>query len=96
MGAPRERLRVVRIRLAIADERRSMSDAHLRQLIGPCGTRSVRRWVFVAPDQLHAQLGALKGRDPAVTGVVLLESRAWLSRRPYHRMRVGGLILAIP
>ena len=93
MGAPRERLRVVRIRLAIADERRSMSDAHLRQLIGPCGTRSVRRWVFVAPDQLHLQLGALRATDPATTGVVLLESREWLSRRPYHRMRVAVILL---
>ncbi|NBX25067.1 MAG: deoxyribodipyrimidine photolyase [Planctomycetes bacterium] len=52
-----------------------------------------RRWVFVAPDQLHRGLGALADRSPADTGVVLLESREWLSRRPYHRMRVAMILL---
>ena len=70
-----------------------MSDAHFRETLGSCSDPDTRTWVFVAPDQLHAQLGALKGRDPAVTGVVLLESRAWLSRRPYHRMRVANILL---
>ena len=70
-----------------------MSDAHFREALGFCGDQGARTWVFVAPDQLHAQLGALKGRDPAVTGVVLLESRAWLSRRPYHCMRVANILL---
>jgi len=70
-----------------------MSDAHFREALGSCSDQGTRTWVFVAPDQLHAQLGALKGRDPAATGVVLLESRAWLSRRPYHRMRVANILL---
>ena len=50
-------------------------------------------WVFVAPDQLHRELGALRDRAPEDTGVVLLESREWLSRRPYHRMRVALVLL---
>jgi len=52
-----------------------------------------RQWIFVAPDQLHAELGALRGREPKETGVVLLESREWLSRRPYHRMRIALILL---
>jgi deoxyribodipyrimidine photolyase-related protein len=47
----------------------------------------------VAPDQLHRGLGALAERSPANTGVVLLESREWLSRRPYHRMRLAVILL---
>ncbi|MFZ4722571.1 MAG: cryptochrome/photolyase family protein [Phycisphaerales bacterium] len=53
-----------------------------------------RAWVFVAPDQLHRTLGAMRGADPGSHGVVLVESREWLSRRPYHRMRVAAILLA--
>jgi len=53
-----------------------------------------RSWVFVAPDQLHRSLGAMRGVDPRTHGVVLVESREWLSRRPYHRMRLAAILLA--
>jgi deoxyribodipyrimidine photolyase-related protein len=50
--------------------------------------------VFVAPDQLHRSLGAMAAALPATHGVVLVESREWLSRRPYHRMRLAAILLA--
>ena len=52
-----------------------------------------KAWVFVAPNQLHRGLGALREADPATTGVLLVESREWLSRRPFHRMRVALILL---
>ena len=51
-------------------------------------------WVFVAPDQLHRRLGAMRTAEPRTHGVVLVESREWLSRRPYHRMRLAAILLA--
>ncbi|MFM7806894.1 MAG: cryptochrome/photolyase family protein, partial [Planctomycetota bacterium] len=56
--------------------------------------RPASAWLFVAPDQLHRSLGAMAGAKPGRDGVVLVESREWLSRRPYHRMRVAAILLA--
>jgi deoxyribodipyrimidine photolyase-related protein len=81
----------VRIRLRDGGESRRMADAVLRSMLP--APREVSRWVFVAPDQLHASLGALRSADPGRTGVLLVESREWLSRRPYHRMRVALILL---
>lgn len=36
----------------------------------------------------------MRDADPASHGVVLVESQEWLSRRPYHRMRVAAILLA--
>ena len=66
-------------------------DALMRQLPdrpAPAG------WVFVAPDQLHRSLGAMATAVPGRDGIVLVESGEWLSRRPYHRMRVTAILLA--
>ena len=51
-------------------------------------------WVLVAPDQLHRRLGVMASAQAGRDGVVLVESREWLSRRPYHRMRVAAILLA--
>ena len=62
----------------------------------PPASRSSRTdphgWVLVLPDQLHPEAGPLSG---GVRGrrVVLVESREWLSRRPYHVQRVALILL---
>ncbi|MEY4833270.1 MAG: hypothetical protein RL527_1483 [Planctomycetota bacterium] len=48
-------------------------------------------WVLVLPDQLTQEVGPL-ARDPR-SGVILLESDEWMSRRPYHRQRLALLLL---
>lgn len=51
----------------------------------PCGG------VLVLPDQLNASIGPLRRGDSG--RVLLVESREWLSRRPYHRARVALILL---
>jgi deoxyribodipyrimidine photolyase-related protein len=53
-----------------------------------------RASVLVRPGQLTCETGPLSERDPASTIVILVESREWLSRRPYHRQRIATLLLA--
>ena len=48
-------------------------------------------WVLVLPDQLTQEVGPL-ARDPR-SGVILVESDEWMSRRPYHRQRLALLLL---
>ena len=52
-----------------------------------------RRWIFVAPDQLTDQLGPLSREPPGKLGIVLVETPAKASRRPYHRQKLA-LVLA--
>ena len=49
------------------------------------------QWVLVLPDQLTQEVGPL-ARDPRA-GVVMVESREWMARRPYHRQRLALLLL---
>lgn len=49
----------------------------------------LRRWVFVAHDQLSDRVGPLLETDPGALGIVLVESREKLRRRPYHRQRIA-------
>jgi len=49
--------------------------------------------VLVLPDQLTRAVGPLAHMAPGTHEVLLVESREWLSRRPYHVQRVA-LILA--
>ncbi|MBM4105193.1 MAG: deoxyribodipyrimidine photolyase [Phycisphaerae bacterium] len=42
------------------------------------------------PDQLSLEASI---RDEEAEGILLVESREWLSRRPYHRQRVGLILL---
>ncbi len=68
-----------------------MPQVQLQSMLGP--PREASSWVFVAPAQLHRNLGALRDVEPARTGVLLVESREWLSRRPYHRARLALILL---
>jgi len=47
----------------------------------------------VLPDQLSLEIGPASRAKPGDTRVVLLESDEWLSRRPYHRQRIGTILL---
>jgi deoxyribodipyrimidine photolyase-related protein len=49
--------------------------------------------IVVLPDQLTCAVGPLAHITPGTNEVVLVESREWLSRRPYHVQRLA-LILA--
>jgi deoxyribodipyrimidine photolyase-related protein len=51
-----------------------------------------RRWVYVAYDQLNAGLGPLARGKPSDLGVVLIESREFLDRRPYHKRKIALLL----
>jgi deoxyribodipyrimidine photolyase-like uncharacterized protein len=59
----------------------------------PHGSAS-RRWLIL-PDQLDRDgwRDRLAARTAACAGAVLVESREWLSRRPYHRQRVALILL---
>jgi deoxyribodipyrimidine photolyase-related protein len=46
----------------------------------------------VLPDQLTAAVGPLAQAKPGAHEIVLVESREWLSRRPYHVQRVALLL----
>lgn len=52
-----------------------------------------RRWVFVPYDQLSDAMGPLSREDPGTLGIVLVETPAKGSRRPYHRQKLA-LVLA--
>jgi deoxyribodipyrimidine photolyase-related protein len=52
-----------------------------------------RRWLFVAYDQLSDGFGPLSREDPRELGIVLVESSAKASRRPYHKQKLA-LVLA--
>jgi deoxyribodipyrimidine photolyase-related protein len=51
-----------------------------------------RRWCLVPHDQLNGGLGALSRADAAKIGIVMVESRWHLARRPHHRQKLALLI----
>ena len=51
-----------------------------------------RRWVFVPYDQLSADIGPLSREDPKRLGILLVENRWQLARRPYHRQKLAYLL----
>ena len=50
---------------------------------------AARRWLFVPYDQLHDGIGPLASEPAHELGIVLVESRAKASRRPYHRQKLA-------
>ena len=48
---------------------------------------------IVLPDQLSLEIGPVAGAKARGSRVVLLESDEWLSRRPYHKQRIGTILL---
>jgi deoxyribodipyrimidine photolyase-related protein len=51
-----------------------------------------RRWLFVPYDQLSDRIGPLAAEDPGDIGVLLIENRWQLARRPYHREKLASVI----
>lgn len=54
----------------------------------PRSSRS-RRWLFVPYDQLHDGIGPLAREPSDELGIVLVESRAKGTRRPYHKQKLA-------
>jgi deoxyribodipyrimidine photolyase-related protein len=50
--------------------------------------------MLVLPDQLSLALGPVSRADRHRSGIVLVESGEWLSRRPYHRQRLAWILLS--
>ncbi len=75
-------------RLARGASRRVGSDG--RHALGSDGGR----WILVFPDQLHLGIGPVSRADRHRTGLLLVESGEWLSRRPYHRQRLAWILLS--
>ncbi len=53
---------------------------------------SHRGWLFLPYDQLSDQLGPLAREAPEALGIVLVENRWHLARRPYHRQKLAYVI----
>lgn len=56
-------------------------------------TQDGRRWLYIPYDQLSDSVGPLAQEEPTSLGLVLVESTAKASRRPYHKQKLA-LILA--
>jgi deoxyribodipyrimidine photolyase-related protein len=54
-----------------------------------------RRWIYVPYDRLHDGVGPLSEIDPNDAIVVLMESRAKGSRRPYHKKKLTLVLSAM-
>ncbi len=65
-------------------------EERLRETNPPAGDG--RRWIHVPYDQLTDRIGPLSRIPGGEAGIILVESRAWLRRRPYHRQKVALLI----
>lgn len=62
-------------------------------LLAKYRTAKNRRWIYVPFDQLSDQVGPLARENPRDIGIILIESRELLSRRPYNKQKIA-LILA--
>ena len=51
-----------------------------------------RRWIYVPYDRLTDRVGPLAEQPAADTGIVLIESSAKASRRPYHKKKLVVLV----
>lgn len=54
-----------------------------------------RRWIYVPYDRLHDGVGPLAESKPEETVVVLMESRAKGTRRPYHKKKLTLVLSAM-
>ena len=54
-----------------------------------------RRWIYVPYDRLHDGVGPLAESAPEETVVVMMESRAKGTRRPYHRKKLTLVLSAM-
>jgi len=64
----------------------------LERLLGNRQSDGGRHWLFVPYDQLNDQIGPLARENPNDLGIVLIENRWQLSRRPFHRQKLALII----
>jgi len=48
-----------------------------------------RTWVYLAHDQLNDQFELVNNIKPSELGIILIESRWWARRRPYHKLKLA-------
>ena len=51
--------------------------------------------IWVLGDQLNRRIGALENAEPGEARILLIESRAMVRGRPYHRQRLHFVITAM-
>ena len=56
---------------------------------------AARRWIYVPYDRLHDGVGPLAQSSPEDTVVVMMESRAKGTRRPYHKKKLTLVLSAM-
>ena len=56
---------------------------------------AARKWIYVPYDRLHDGVGPLSQADPKHTIVVMMESRAKGTRRPYHKKKLTLVLSAM-
>lgn len=54
-----------------------------------------RRWIYVPYDRLHDEVGPLAQSSPGETVIVMMESRAKGTRRPYHKKKLTLVLSAM-
>lgn len=52
----------------------------------------MKRIIYIPFDHLHRTFGALKGADPAVDVIAMVESARMTTGRPWHKERLFFLI----
>ena len=71
-----------------------LNDRLGRRAAAAQGALRTASWILVLPDQLNLLLGPVSRADRHRSGIVLVESGEWLSRRPYHRQRLAWILLS--
>lgn len=71
-----------------------LNDRLGRRAAAAQGASRTASWILVLPDQLNLLLGPVSRADRHRSGIVLVESGEWLSRRPYHRQRLAWILLS--
>jgi len=51
-----------------------------------------RLWIYVPHDQLSDQVGPLSREKPRDLGIILIESREYFTRRPYHKQKIAFML----
>jgi deoxyribodipyrimidine photolyase-related protein len=63
-----------------------------KQLRDLGSTDTGRRWLYVPYDQLSDDIGPLSREAPGDVGIVLVESAAKATRRPYHKQKLALIL----
>ena len=77
------------------DSQQSSSDNRTGESFPPASEMTVnppKRWVFLLYDQLNLSLIPFHDEHPTETGLILIESIAKGTSRPYHKQKIAVLI----